>query len=80
MNERDVDVLKSILKYCEQIDDANRQFNFDKEDFEKIRFIETLLQCVLCRSANWLNACQKDINNTQLRKSHGVRYKDFAMS
>lgn len=34
MSERDVEVLNDILKYCEQINDANRQFNSKKEDFE----------------------------------------------
>ena len=34
MNERDIEVLKSILNYCEQIDEANRQFGADKECFE----------------------------------------------
>lgn len=34
MNERDVEILSKILKYCEQINEANRQFNSSKTSFE----------------------------------------------
>lgn len=35
MNERDVEILRNILKYTEQINDANRHFNSEKEEFEE---------------------------------------------
>ena len=34
MNKRDIDILKKILKYGEQINEANRQFDTQKENFE----------------------------------------------
>ncbi len=48
MNERDVDVLSSILKYCEQINEANRQFNSRKKDFEENSvYRNAVAMCVL---------------------------------
>lgn len=48
MNELDVEILNNILKYCEQIDDANRQFNSNKEDFEKKSvYRNAVAMCVL---------------------------------
>lgn len=35
MNERDVEILRNIIKYTEQINDANRHFNSEKEEFEE---------------------------------------------
>ena len=35
MSERDVEILNNILKYCKQIDEANRQFNSNRDSFEE---------------------------------------------
>lgn len=34
MNGRDAEIIQSIIKYCVQIDDANRHFGSDKKSFE----------------------------------------------
>ena len=48
MNERDAEVLRNILKYCEQIDDANQQFDSKKEDFEENSvYRNAVAMCVL---------------------------------
>ncbi|MCM1299509.1 MAG: DUF86 domain-containing protein [Firmicutes bacterium] len=48
MNERDIEVLKSILKYCEQIDEANKQYDSDKEAFEENSvYRNAVAMCVL---------------------------------
>ena len=48
MNERDAEVLRDILEYCGQIDDANRQFKSSKEDFaESSVYRNAVAMCVL---------------------------------
>lgn len=48
MNERDAEVLRGILNYCEQIDDANRQFNSSKDDFSRNSvYRNAVAMCVL---------------------------------
>jgi uncharacterized protein with HEPN domain len=48
MNERDAEVLRSILKYCEQIDDANRQFKSNQKVFEENSvYRNAVAMCVL---------------------------------
>lgn len=48
MSERDTEILRNILKYCEQIDDANRQFKSNKKDFyENSVYRNAVAMCVL---------------------------------
>lgn len=48
MNGYDADALMSILKYCNQIDDANRQFDTKREDFENNSvYRNAVAMCVL---------------------------------
>lgn len=48
MNELDIDVLNSIITYCKQIDDANRQFDTKREDFENNSvYRNAVAMCVL---------------------------------
>lgn len=48
MNERDAEVLRSILKYCGQIDDADREFESNKEAFVKSSvYRNAVAMCVL---------------------------------
>lgn len=48
MNGCDADALMSILKYCNQIDDANRQFDTKREDFENNSvYRNAVAMCVL---------------------------------
>lgn len=48
MNERDLEILNSILKYCRQIDEANEQFNSKKECFEENSvYRNAVAMCVL---------------------------------
>lgn len=48
MNERDIEILKNILKYTEQIDDANLQFKSKREDFEENSvYRNAVAMCVL---------------------------------
>ncbi len=48
MNERDTEILRSILKYCEQIEEANQQFKSRKEDFEENSvYRNAVAMCVL---------------------------------
>lgn len=48
MNERDFEILNSILKYCCQINEANRQFNSKRESFEENSvYRNAVAMCVL---------------------------------
>jgi uncharacterized protein with HEPN domain len=48
MNERDIEILNSILKYCDQIDEANQQYNLSRETFEKNSvYRNAVAMCVL---------------------------------
>ena len=48
MNKRDIEILKSILKYVEQIEEANRQFNKQKQSFEENSvYRNAVAMCVL---------------------------------
>ncbi len=48
MNERDIDILNNILKYCNQIDEANRQYDSSIENFEENSvYRNAVAMCVL---------------------------------
>ena len=48
MNSRDIDILKNILNYGEQIEEANRQFDTQKQIFEENSvYRNAVAMCVL---------------------------------
>ena len=48
MSERDVEILNNILKYCKQIDEANQQFNSNRDSFEENSvYRNSVAMCVL---------------------------------